>query len=127
MKPSRGFLTWRLSAALFACSLAVFVPTASVQADHCQLFAGQPEYLNASIQGEGSWTHCPSTAHVEVLLRKDIRWWWDSTLRETTGSGSSGGVNLAWPCGSGFSPTKVYVETRYGSKKVQSARATLAC
>ena len=90
------------------------------------LWAGQP-YYNGAISGEGSWANCPSNARVTVLLRKDIRWLRDSTFNSKSATSSRGTLITLRACGTGFDPWKVYTETGYGSKKVQSPRAVLPC
>jgi hypothetical protein len=105
--------------------LGIIVPGTAPAAE-CTLWADQPKY-NGSISGEGSWANCPSNAKVTVLLRRDHKWWPDSTLRSQSGTGRSGRLNLLRGCGAGFDFWKVYIETRYGSKKTQSPRAVLPC
>jgi len=95
-------------------------------AAECTLWAEQPQY-NGSISGQGSWANCPTNAKVTVLLRKDRKWFPDSTLDSKSGTGRSGTLNTLRACGTGFDPWKVYVETRYLSKKTQSPRAILPC
>jgi hypothetical protein len=110
----------------FALAIAgIFVTGAALAAD-CTLWADKPQY-NGAISGEGSWANCPANAKVTVLLRRDHRWWFDSTLDSKSETGSSGRLSTSRACGTGFDPWKVYVETRYGSKKTQSPRAVLPC
>jgi hypothetical protein len=117
--------------------VAVFVLLAGVRpsdgvmaspaaAPRCKLFAEQPVY-NGSINGRGSWSDCPTTARVTVLLRSDKRWWPDSTLASMIGTGSSGSLLTVRACGNSFEPIKAYVEVRFNGQKVQSARAILPC
>ena len=118
----------KLRTTVGAMTLAMvgIVVTGTVLAADCTLWADQPQY-NGSISGEGSWANCPTNAKVTVLLRKDHKWWPDSTLDSKSGTGSSGRLSTLRGCGTGFEPWKVYVETRYGSKKTQSPRAVLPC
>ena len=106
-------------------SHAAALPAATAAAT-CTLYAEQPTY-NGSINGLGSWSGCPATANVTVVLRQDRSWWPDTTLRSASGTGSNGSKLLVYPCGARFDPIKVFVEVRYGSQKKQSPRAVVPC
>lgn len=93
----------------------------------CTLYAAQPYWSSGYLFGGGSWSGCPANASITVVLRQDISWWPDRTLASGSKSGSSGWIDLSYPCGTDFDPIKVFVETRYGSKKVPSARSIVPC
>jgi hypothetical protein len=116
--------------AAIALVVAISVLTVSspvpAAAATCSLWAEQP-YYNGAINGWGHFYGCPSGAKITVVLRQDRRWWPDKTLDTKYGYGPAGSV-LTWrACGNDFDPIKVFVEVRYGSQKVQSARAILPC
>ena len=116
--------------AAVAVMLALAALTAATpgraDAASCTLYAEQP-YYNGAINGWGHWYGCPSTAKVTVVLRQDRRWWPDKTLDDAVGYGSNGSAFVGYACGNRFDPIKVFVEVRYGSQKVQSARSILPC
>lgn len=93
----------------------------------CQLYPSPPEWYAASIFGSGWWFDCAAGSTVTVLLRQDRPWWPDRTLRSSSGSGSSGGIDLSYPCLTDFDPIRVYIEVRNGSQKVQSPRVIVPC
>jgi hypothetical protein len=93
----------------------------------CTLYAEKPYWSTGAIFGFGSWNGCPTSAGVTVVLRHDRSFWPDRTLASRSGSGPYGGVAVSYPCGTDYDPIKVFIEVRYGSQKVQSARATLPC
>ena len=99
--------------------------TASAAAT-CGLYAEPPSY-NSSIVATASWAGCPAGARFTIVLREDRRWWPDRTIRSANGEGSYGSRTLTYPCGTDFDPIKVFVEIRYGDRKVQSARVILPC
>lgn len=102
------------------------IPPAAAAAATCQLYAEQP-YYNSSIVAIASWSGCPAGARFTVVLREDRRWWADRTIRSGSGSGGYGAKTLTYPCGTDFDPIKVFVEIRYGDRKVHSPRAILPC
>jgi hypothetical protein len=120
-----------LAAAVFAtASIAMTTAPAAAApapAATCQLFAAQPVYQNVSILVGGSWSGCPAGTRITVVLREDVSFWPDRTLRSSTGSGASGSLPLAYPCGNQFDPIKVFTETRLGDRHVQSPRSVLPC
>ena len=79
-------------------ALGALTLSATVEADHCDPYAEQPFFQDGSIQAVGSWNHCDSNAKVTVLLRKDVRWWPDSTLRKKSKSGTGDSILLVRPC-----------------------------
>ena len=109
-----------------APATALETATSTAATPQCSLYAEQPEY-NGSINGWGHWSNCPSSAKVTVVLRQDRKWWPDKTLTSASGTGSHGSRLLVYGCGNHFDPIKVFVETRYGDKKVQSPRSVLPC
>jgi hypothetical protein len=93
----------------------------------CTLQAYQPYWSSGYLFGSGSWSGCPANASITVVLRQDIAWWPDRTLASGKKTGAGGTIGLSYPCGTDYDPIKVFIETRYGSRKVQSARAIVPC
>jgi hypothetical protein len=112
--------------ALVTPTVASAAPLAARTTATCALYAEQPTY-NGSINGWGHWLGCPATARITVVMREDRRFWFDRTLRSGTAHGSYGSKLLVYACGNHFDPIKVFIEVRYGDKKVQSPRAVLPC
>ncbi len=118
--------TLAASVQLIAALPANAAPAAATAATTCALYAGQPVY-NGSINGGGSWAGCPPDAKITVVLREDVRFWPDNTLRSATAHGSQGSKLLVYACGNRFDPIKVFIEVRFGSRHVQSPRSILPC
>lgn len=102
-------------------------PVAANALAGCTLFAEQPYWAAGAIYGAASWSGCPASAGITVVLRHDRSWWPDRTLASRSGSGSFGSIQVSYPCGTDFDPIKVFIEIRYGGAKVQSPRAVLPC
>lgn len=94
----------------------------------CSIWASPPtQGPDWTILGEGNWSGCPSNSQVTVLLRRHRAWWPDQTLAELTKTGASGWTFLQKQCYMSGSTITVYVETRIGPNKVQSARRNIPC
>ena len=113
---------------LIAFAVLLLAPVSALAQSGCNVGAGTPLFNSTAriIVGEGDrGPACTSTARLRVKLKRDVRFWFDKTLTETTQSVKNGQINLRYSC-HGAGGQTVYIEADDGNQKRQSRRVGVA-
>ena len=120
-------IAWVLSAT--AALIFVGYQTAPKADDraNCDVFAGTPgvNQANRIIYGQGSrGPACTSGVQIRVRLRKDISFWFDTTLVDLRRSGTNFDVNVQYHC-TGNGSERIYIQVDAPNRQVESQRVSV--